>query len=54
VIVIGYKQEIRVKKEPYKKAKMPRVEFDIKAIREIKKRKKKMYKRFKNQSNKRR
>jgi hypothetical protein len=57
VTAIGRRQEKRVgrrKKGGSKKVKMPQVEFDMKAIKEIKKRKKKMYKRFKDQSNKRR
>jgi hypothetical protein len=41
VVVVGRKQIIRGRK----KGKMPRVEFDMKAIKEIKKRRKRSQKR---------
>ena len=48
VVVIGRKQEMRVgrrKRGGSKKVKMPRVEFDMDAVKEIKKRKKRSQKR---------
>jgi len=50
VIVIGRKQVIRGRE----KVKMPRIEFNMGAIKEIKKRKKGVYHRFLKQSKKER
>jgi hypothetical protein len=48
VVIITRKQEMKVgrrKRRDFKKAKMPKIEFDLGAIKEIKKRKKRSKKR---------